>query len=410
MKRTAAATSLLLLASSSGASAFVQGTAGRYLPSSASTRSPATEAAESAFSCSTSVRRGHDLGKAAAAAALLSTTARRREPSAEAALRMGLLDDLLSSKADPVSAANADVLVSYETRIKNINALEDEIEDLTDDELRDKTQEFRDRLSKGEGLDDMIEEAFAVVREAAWRVLELRHYDVQLMGGLALHEGKLAEMATGEGKTLVATLPCYLNALAEKGTVLVVTANDYLARRDAETMGQVHRFLGLSVGLIQSTMPEAQRKEAYSCDVTYATNQELGFDYLRDHLTVTKDGKVQTKDFFFCLVDEADSILIDEARTPLIISRSVDAPAQKFATSQKIASVLEKGVHYTVSEKEQSVVLTDKGYDDCDRILGKSMFDPRDPWAPFIINSVKAKEIFTRDKRPYGTAAARLQD
>eukprot|EP00752_Nemacystus_decipiens_P005037 g4574.t2 len=311
---------------------------------------------------------------------------------------MGLLDDLLTSKTDPVRAANADVLVSYETRIKSINALEDTIEDLSDDELRAKTQEFRDRLSKGEGFDDIIEEAFAVVREAAWRVLELRHYDVQLMGGLALHEGKLAEMATGEGKTLVATLPCYLNALAGKGTVLVVTANDYLARRDAETMGQVHRFLGLSVGLIQSSMPETQRKEAYSADVTYATNQELGFDYLRDHLTVTKDGAVQTKDFFFCLVDEADSILIDEARTPLIISRSVDAPAQKFATAQKIASVLEKGVHYTVSEKDQSVVLSDKGYDDFDRILGKSMFDPRDPWAPFVINSVKAKEIFTRDK------------
>ncbi|CAM9736693.1 unnamed protein product [Pylaiella littoralis] len=324
-------------------------------------------------------------------------TLRRRRAPAEV-LHMGLLDDLLTSKTDPVSAANVDVLVSYETRVKNINALEDTIEDLSDDDLRAKTQELRDRLSKGEGFDDIIEEAFAVVREAAWRVLELRHYDVQLMGGLALHEGKLAEMATGEGKTLVATLPCYLNALAGKGTVLVVTANDYLARRDAETMGQVHRFLGLSVGLIQSTMPEAQRKEAYSADVTYATNQELGFDYLRDHLTVTKDGAVQTKDFFFCLVDEADSILIDEARTPLIISRSVDAPAQKFATAQKIASVLEKDVHYTVSEKDQSVVLTDKGYDDCDRILGKSMFDPRDPWAPFIINSVKAKEIFTRDK------------
>ncbi|CAM9575905.1 unnamed protein product, partial [Ectocarpus sp. 8 AP-2014] len=339
MKKTAAATSLLLLASSSGASAFVQGTAGRHLPSSASTRQLQRQ------HCCPRGRGGGDH--------------QRRRPCAWACWTTCSLPR----------------------------------------QTREKTQEFRDRLSKGEGLDDMIEEAFAVVREAAWRVLELRHYDVQqLMGGLALHEGNLAEMATGEGKTLVATLPCYLNALAGKGTVLVVTANDYLARRDAETMGQVHRFLGLSVGLIQSTMPEAQRKEAYSCDVTYATNQELGFDYLRDHLTVTKDGTVQTKDFFFCLVDEADSILIDEARTPLIISRSVDAPAQKFATSQKIASVLEKGVHYTVSEKEQSVVLTDKGYDDCDRILGKSMFDPRDPWAPFIINSVKAKEIFTRDK------------
>ncbi|CAN0024513.1 unnamed protein product, partial [Ectocarpus fasciculatus] len=339
MKRRAAATSLLLLASSPGASAFLQGTtAGRYLPSSA-------RQLHRQQHCCPLRRRG-------------GGGHQRRRPCGWACWTTCSLPR----------------------------------------QTRAKTQEFRDRLSKGEGLDDMIEEAFAVVREAAWRVLELRHYDVQLMGGLALHEGKLAEMATGEGKTLVGTLPCYLNALAGKGTVLVVTANDYLARRDAETMGQVHRFLGLSVGLIQSTMPEAQRKEAYSCDVTYATNQELGFDYLRDHLTVTKDGTVQTKDFFFCLVDEADSILIDEARTPLIISRSVDAPAQKFATSQKIASVLEKGVHYTVSEKEQSVVLTDKGYDDCDRILGKSMFDPRDPWAPFIINSVKAKEIFTRDK------------
>ncbi|CAN0048466.1 unnamed protein product, partial [Discosporangium mesarthrocarpum] len=221
----------------------------------------------------------------------------------------------------------------------------------------------------------------------------------QLIGGLALNEGRLAEMATGEGKTLVATLPCYLNALVGKGTVLVVTANDYLASRDAETMGQVHRFLGLTVGLVQSDMKETQRKEAYSADITYVTNQELGFDYLRDHLTVTpQEGRVQVKPFYFCLVDEADSILIDEARTPLIISRSMQASERKYATAQKIAGVLEKGLHYTVNEKEQSVVLTDRGYDDCDRVLGKSMFDPRDPWAPFIINSLRSKELLTKDK------------
>jgi preprotein translocase subunit SecA len=232
----------------------------------------------------------------------------------------------------------------------------------------------------------------------------LRHYDVQLIGGLVLHDGRLAEMATGEGKTLVATLPTYLNALTGKSS-FVITVNDYLARRDMEKMGQVHRFLGLTVGLIQSGMSENQRRNAYACDIVYVTNSELGFDYLRDHLslsprqTVLPGGAGEFDGF--CVVDEADSVLIDEARTPLIISKQVPAPANKYITAKTLAAALKPNVHYAVDIKNKNAVLNDIGYRDAERALGvDSLFTIQsdgEAWAPFISNAVKAKELFKRD-------------
>ncbi|MCY3758211.1 MAG: preprotein translocase subunit SecA, partial [Acidobacteria bacterium] len=211
--------------------------------------------------------------------------------------------------------------------VDRINALEPSLSDQTDQELRAHTDRFKTRLAAGESLEDLLPEAFAVVREAARRVLKMRHFDVQLMGGVVLHQGKIAEMKTGEGKTLVATLPVYLNSLEGKG-VHVVTVNDYLARRDAEWMGRVYRFLGLSVGVIQHDMDEDQRRKAYGCDVTYGTNNEFGFDYLRDNMKFDIGDRVQ-RGHHYSIVDEVDSILIDEARTPLIISGPVESSQQK---------------------------------------------------------------------------------
>ena len=235
--------------------------------------------------------------------------------------------------------------------------------------------------------------------------MELRHYDVQLLGGLILHDGRLAEMATGEGKTLVSTLPAYLNALTGQ-TSFVITVNDYLARRDMEKMGQVHRFLGLTVGLIQSGMTVEQRRAAYACDVVYVTNSELGFDYLRDHLALKPEETVLpggAGEFSgFCVVDEADSVLIDEARTPLIISKQVPAPANRYSVANQLGQALKKDVHYEVDLKNKNVVLTEQGYRESERALGvDSLFsiDPADgaAWAPFISNAVKAKELFNKD-------------
>lgn len=222
------------------------------------------------------------------------------------------------------------------------------------------------------------------------------------MGGFILHDGKLAEMATGEGKTLVSTLPVYVNALTGK-TSFVITVNDYLARRDMEKMGQVHRFLGLTVGLIQGKMSEDERREAYACDVVYVTNSELGFDYLRDHLALSPAQTVLPSSVFngFCVVDEADSVLIDEARTPLIISKQVPAPANKYATANTLAGALKKGVHYSVDEKNKNVVLNEVGYRDCEQALGvDSLFSidaSGEAWAPFVTNACKAKELFKRN-------------
>ncbi len=243
--------------------------------------------------------------------------------------------------------------------------------------------------------------------------MELRHYDVQLLGGLILHDGRLAEMATGEGKTLVSTLPCYINSLTGKSS-FVITVNDYLAKRDMEKMGQVHRFLGLTVGLIQSNMKEEERKKAYACDVVYVTNSELGFDYLRDHLALSpaqtvlpqyydENGKKKSGEFDgFCVVDEADSVLIDEARTPLIISKQVPAPSSKYTAAQTLANALQPKLHYDVDLKNKNVILNERGYRDCENALGiQSLFatsaDGSGAWAPFVLNAVKAKELFNKD-------------
>ena len=217
-----------------------------------------------------------------------------------------------------VGSRNQRLIKQYSKTVSLINALEKENQALSDSDLTNKTQEFKKRLSNGESLADLLPEAFAVIREASSRTLGLRHHDVQLIGGMVLNDGNIAEMGTGEGKTLVATLPAYLNALSGKG-VHIVTVNDYLARRDAEWMGKAFNFLGLTVGVITSDMPHENKQSAYSCDITYGTNNELGFDYLRDNMAFKTDHRVQ-KELNFAIVDEVDSILIDEARTPLIIS------------------------------------------------------------------------------------------
>ena len=321
-------------------------------------------------------------------------------------LSMGVLEDFVESTDEKTrKAENEKYLAGLQKRVDRINELETSIEDLGDDELQAKTEEFKARLKKGEDINgSLLEEAFAVVREAAWRVLELRHYDVQLIGGLILHDGRLAEMATGEGKTLVSTLPVYANALTGTSSY-VITVNDYLAKRDMEKMGQIHRFLGLSVGLIQSGMTEEERREAYKNDIVYVTNSELGFDYLRDHLALGPDQTVLpggAGEFDgFCVVDEADSVLIDEARTPLIISKQVPSPATKFETAKTLADALKPDVHYTIDLKNKACTLTEIGYRDAQRALGiDSLFEigaDGEAWAPFITNAVNAKELFNKD-------------
>ncbi|MEX1324847.1 MAG: preprotein translocase subunit SecA [Synechococcaceae cyanobacterium] len=317
---------------------------------------------------------------------------------------------------------NARKLKRYQPLVSDINLLEEEIAPLSDDELRGLTGEFRQKLESARGgggdseavrareraaLDELLPQAFAVVREAGKRVLGMRHFDVQLIGGMVLHDGQIAEMKTGEGKTLVATLPAYLNALTGRG-VHVVTVNDYLARRDAEWMGQIHRFLGLSVGLIQQDMTPPERRANYACDITYATNSELGFDYLRDNMA-TDIAEVVQREFHYCVIDEVDSILIDEARTPLIISGQVQRPQEKYQKAAEVAALLERAAElgkdgidpegdYEVDEKQRSCTLTDEGYAKAEQLLGVSdMFDPADPWAHYITNALKAKELFIRD-------------
>ena len=240
-----------------------------------------------------------------------------------------------------------------------------------------------------------------MVREAGVRVLGMRHFDVQLLGGIVLHKGQIAEMKTGEGKTLVATLPAYLNGLTGKG-VHIVTVNDYLARRDAEWMGQVHRFLGLSVGLIQAGMSPPERQRNYSCDITYTTNSELGFDYLRDNMS-TSMAEVVQRPFNYCIIDEVDSVLIDEARTPLIISGQVERPTEKYLKAAEVAQFLvkqtdEKEGHYEVDEKARNVLVTDEGFAEAEQLLGvKDLYDSENPWAHYVFNAIKAKELFTND-------------
>lgn len=287
-------------------------------------------------------------------------------------------------------------LKKYQPDVVEINLLEEEVEVLSDQDLRAKTDEFKDRLKNGETLDDLLPETFAVVREASKRVLGMRHFDVQLLGGMILHDGQIAEMKTGEGKTLVSTLPAYLNALTGKG-VHVITVNDYLARRDAEWMGQVHRFLGLSVGLIQQSMSPTERQKNYACDITYGTNSEIGFDYLRDNMA-TSIAEVVQRPLNYCIIDEVDSVLIDEARTPLIISGQVERPTEKYLDASKVANALKAEEHYEVDEKARNVILTDEGFMEAEQILGVSdLFDPEDPWAHYVFNAIKAKELFIDD-------------
>ncbi|MEG4318983.1 MULTISPECIES: preprotein translocase subunit SecA [unclassified Microcoleus] len=300
---------------------------------------------------------------------------------------------------------NARKLRKFQPWVADINILEEDFRALSDDALRGKTAEFRERLAKAKSLneekeilDEILPEAFAVVREAGQRVLGMRHFDVQLLGGIILHKGQIAEMKTGEGKTLVATLPAYLNALNGKG-VHIITVNDYLARRDAEWMGQVHRFLGLTVGLIQQGMDQVERKKNYSCDITYATNSEVGFDYLRDNMATVMEDVVQ-RPFNFCVIDEVDSVLIDEARTPLIISGQVERPSEKYIRAAEVAAALRKEneEHYEVDEKARNVLLTDEGFGEAENLLGVTdLYDPADPWAHYIFNAIKAKELFIKD-------------
>ena len=288
---------------------------------------------------------------------------------------------------------NKQILSKYAPQLQRIQKIGTRYSTLSDEELKSQTFELKNRLNKGESQDNIIDEAFALVREATSRVLKIRHYDVQIIGGLVLNEGKIAEMKTGEGKTIVALLPTFLNALYGKGTH-VVTVNDYLARRDAEYVGQVHRFLGLSVGLIQENMSPEERKKNYNCDVVYVTNNELGFDYLRDNMAFTSDEMVQ-RQFYFAVVDEVDSILIDEARTPLIISGPSEAPTQKYLQTSKLALTLKRDVHYSVDEKNQNVVLSEDGIVFCEQALNLvDLYKPEDPWISYILNSIKAKELF----------------
>ncbi len=295
-------------------------------------------------------------------------------------------------------AGEGKILRQLEAIADQVNDLADDYTDLSDDELRGMTEEFRERLADGETLDGLLPEAFAVVREAADRVLGQRHFDVQILGGAALHLGNIAEMKTGEGKTLVSTLPAYLNALAGKG-VHVVTVNDYLARYHAEWMGRVHRFLGLTVGAILPGMTAAERREAYACDITYGTNNEMGFDYLRDNMATDLASCVQ-RGHFFAIVDEVDSILIDEARTPLIISGPTTEQVQWYAEFAKIIATMSPDVHYEVDEKKRTISVTEEGIDAVENALGiDNLYDSvNTPLISFLNNAVKARELFKRDK------------
>jgi len=279
-----------------------------------------------------------------------------------------------------------------------VNSHEDAISGLDDQGLRAKTEEFKSRIAEGEDLDDILPEAFAVVREAAKRTLGQRHYDVQLMGGIALHRGNIAEMRTGEGKTLVSTLPAYLNALTGKG-VHIVTVNDYLAERDSEWMGRVHRFLGLSVGVILAHMTPQERRVAYAADITYGTNNEFGFDYLRDNMAWSIDDCVQ-REHNFAIVDEVDSILIDEARTPLIISGPADRPTKWYSEFASIAKKLTPGDHYEVDEKKRTVGILEAGITEVERLLGiENLYETANtPLISYLNNALKSKELFKRDR------------
>jgi preprotein translocase subunit SecA len=302
-------------------------------------------------------------------------------------------------------SANARYIRQLAPKVAAINALESRYEAMSDEELREQTVKFRQRLAAGESLDDLLVEAFAVCRESGKRFLGMRHYDVQLMGGMILHNGNIAEMVTGEGKTLVATLPAYLNAL--QGKVHVVTVNDYLARRDMEWMGPLFTNLGLKVGAIYSGMEQSERQEAYDCDITYGTNNEFGFDYLRDNMRIAARGDdhypkrdQQAQGYLnYAIIDEVDNILIDEARTPLIISGPAEDDVTKYQRADKVARGLKKGQHFEVKEKEHTVSLTDEGVREAERLAGVESFYTAGnmQWPHLIDNALKAHHLYKRD-------------
>ncbi len=283
-------------------------------------------------------------------------------------------------------------------KVDEINGFEEGLKNLSDSSLARCTDKFRDRLAEGETLDDILPEAFAVVREASRRILGMRHFDVQMMGGICLHEGKIAEMRTGEGKTLVATLPTYLNALTSKG-VHIVTVNDYLAKRDSIEMGRLYNFLGLSVGLVRHDMDFPERKYAYSCDITFGTNNEFGFDYLRDNMVVDIKQMVQ-RELNYAIVDEVDSILVDEARTPLIISGPGTKPTETYVRMAKAVNVLQEGVDYTVDEKAKTVAPADTAIPKIEKALGiKNMYDPENmEMSHCFMAALRAKALMKRDR------------
>lgn len=284
----------------------------------------------------------------------------------------------------------------YEALINNINALETDLKLLTDNEILTKSNQLQKRYKDQQNLDGLIAEAFALTREASVRTLGLRHFDVQLLGGLVLNDNKIAEMRTGEGKTLVATLPAYLNALTKKG-VHIVTVNDYLAGRDQISMGQIHRFLGLNTGLIQENMLFRERQRNYDADITYVTNNELGFDYLRDNMSLNISNVV-LRPFNFCIVDEVDSVLIDEAQTPLIISNQINTCVDKYIITAEITDYLNVNVHFKVDEKNKNVILTKEGTIQIEKILNiQDLYNPEDPWIPYIINALKATTLFFKN-------------
>ncbi|MBQ7450867.1 preprotein translocase subunit SecA [bacterium] len=320
-----------------------------------------------------------------------------------------MIDLLLKILGDP----NEKKIKNVMPIVDRINQLEPEMAALTDEQLKAKTKEFKailanrptssdekkDLALEKEALDKLLPEAFAVVREAGKRVLNMRHFDVQLIGGIFLHEGQISEMRTGEGKTLVATLPAYLNALTGKG-VHIITVNDYLAKRDSEWMGQIFRFLGLTVGVILSNRDESSledKKQAYQCDITYGTNNEFGFDYLRDNMAPSLESCIQ-RPYYYAIIDEVDSILIDEARTPLIISGRIDESAEIYYTMARVAPMLTKNIDYEVDEKNKNVILTEDGIDKAQDILKiKDLFDIHSQYAHHLLQALKAKELFNLD-------------
>ncbi|HKJ87353.1 MAG TPA: preprotein translocase subunit SecA, partial [Gammaproteobacteria bacterium] len=299
---------------------------------------------------------------------------------------------------------NDRLLKRYRKLVGQVNAQEENVRALSDQDLAAQTQRFRERLAAGETLDDLLPEAFATVREASQRVLGMRHFDVQLIGGMVLHEGRISEMKTGEGKTLVATLPAYLNALAEKG-VHVVTVNDYLAGRDAEWMGRVYHFLGLSVGTIQANMPQEERQRAYASDITYGTNNEFGFDFLRDNMAFRREDQVQ-RGHAFSIVDEVDSILIDEARTPLIISGPTEDRTDLYYKIDSLITRLEAETDFTVDEKARQATLTEEGNEKVEQLLREAglleegeLYDAANVnLVHHVSQGVRAHALFTREK------------